>query len=99
MMQDARYNPLSIENLLNQLTLTTDQSLIHNISINVERAIREYLPFDMIKPLNLIMSRFLVECLRNSNDANFDSLIINTLKSYAFDEGAVTLLKTAMLDE
>ncbi len=48
--------------------------------------------------MNLIMSQFLMECLRNSYDQNFDVSIINSWKKYAFDEGAVTLIKSAMLD-
>ena len=40
-----------------------------------------------------------MECLRKSNDPNFDAFIVNSLKKYAFDEGAVSLIKTAMLDD
>ena len=45
------------------------------------------------------MSTFLLECLRNSEDANFDHLCLSSLKSYAFDETAVTIIRDGMLDE
>ena len=79
---------------------TTDQSLINNISINVQRAIGEWLPHSMVAPMNQIVSEFLIDCMRqNEDDSNFDSLCLNTLKSFAFDEQAITILKNAMLDE
>lgn len=49
--------------------------------------------------MNYIMSNFLIECLKNSVDQNFDHLCLATLKQYAFDEAAVTMLRQAMLDD
>lgn len=43
---------------------TTDQSLINNISINVQRAIGEWLPHSMVAPMNQIVSEYLIECMR-----------------------------------
>ena len=53
----------------------------------------------MLRPMNQIMSTFLLECLRNSEDTNFDHFCISSMKSFAHDEAAVTLLKNGMLHE
>ena len=45
------------------------------------------------------MSNFLLDCIRNSQDDNFDHFCLSTLKSYAYDEQAIQLIKNAMLDE
>lgn len=99
MIQDARYNPLELGRLLGQLTRTTDQSLINNISVNVQRATNEWLPLSMVVPISRIVSEFLIACLIKSEDSDFDHLILATIKFYAFDEPAVLILKQAMLDE
>ena len=49
--------------------------------------------------MNQIMSTFLLDCLRNSEDANFDHLCISSMKPFAHDEAAITVLKNAMLHE
>jgi len=49
--------------------------------------------------MNSIVSNFLLDCLINSEDGNFDSFCLNTLKAFVADERSVTLLKQAMLDE
>jgi len=52
----------------------------------------------MVAPMNKIMSDFLIECMMsNAEDANFDHLCLNTLKSFAFDERSITIIKNAML--
>ena len=53
----------------------------------------------MLRPMNQIMSTFLLECMRNSEDANFDHLCLAILKQFAFDETTVTFLKEGMLHE
>ena len=53
----------------------------------------------MLRPMNNIMSNFLLSCLRNSEDANFDHLCIATIKQFAHDEVAVTVLKNGMLHD
>ena len=65
----------------------------------VLRAISEWLPHEMLASMNKIMSSFILECLRNSEDANFDHLCLASIKPYAFDEAAVTMLKNGMLHE
>ena len=49
--------------------------------------------------MNLIASTFLLNCLRNSQDMNFDHLVIGTIKMYAFDQTAVDMIKQGMLHE
>ena len=57
------------------------------------------MPQEMVAPMNKIASTFLMDCLRNSQDENFDHLIISTIKMYAFDEAAVDVIKQGMLSE
>ena len=53
----------------------------------------------MVAPINEIMSAFLIECIRNSNDPDFDHLCVATLKQFAFDEMAVSLIREAFVSE
>ena len=53
----------------------------------------------MLSQINEIVSSFLIECLRNSEDDNFDHLILATIKNFAFDWTTVSLLKEAILHE
>ena len=53
----------------------------------------------MLGSMNQIISTFILECMRNSDDTNFDHLCLASIKPYAFDEAAVTMLKEGMLDD
>ena len=70
------------------------------MSTNVQWAVLEWMPNEMVTQIYSIVADFLWSCMRNNQfDQNFDHLCLNTLKSFAFDEISIRRITDAMLDE